>query len=41
MRTGEFAQIPLNDRTPTNVDLQAIRNYLEGTTPEEKTASNK
>jgi chromosome segregation ATPase len=41
MRNGDVASIPLHERNNAPVDLQAIRNYLEGTTAAEKTASNK
>lgn len=30
LRTGAFANIPLHDRSRTNVDVDAIRAYLEG-----------
>ena len=42
MRTGELANIPLNDRgAKTPADLQTIRNYLEGNEAADKSASNK
>jgi predicted metal-dependent peptidase len=40
LRTGDLANIPLHERNQTPVDLQSIRNYLEGHEPAEKTASN-
>jgi len=41
MRTGDLASIPLQERTPGPLDLQAIRNFLEGNEPAEKIANNK
>lgn len=42
LRNGNLVTIPLNDRTQTGpVDLQTIRNYLEGAVEPAKTASTK
>lgn len=41
IRAGEIANINLFEREPEPLDLNAIRGYLEGTAPADKTASNK
>jgi peptidoglycan hydrolase CwlO-like protein len=41
LRTNDLVNVPLQDRNRTPDDLNAIRNYLEGNEPADKTASNK
>lgn len=41
LQNGDLATVPLHERNRNPVDLQAIRNYLEGNDSTDKTASNK